>query len=108
MTRPETPFLKQVREDFKRVLLNPFEFGRTCLWNGEPLEIAEGAREDDEAASDAHGVNLGKKLIVCRDVDLSPTPIPGEAVILDGESWYIEDVKTPFGHLMITLIRNTA
>lgn len=107
MAREETPFLQQVRKDFEDVILNTQEFGRTCSWNGEPLQIVEDAMIDTEAV-DTHGVNVERKIVYCRDVDLSPWPVPFEAVMFDNEPWTVMDVRTPFAHLAITLERKVS
>lgn len=102
-----TDFKAQVREDFAEVLLNTAEFGRTCLWNGHPLQIAEDARRDEQSYA-AQGVNKDSKIIYCRDVDLSPPPQITEQVDLDGQKWYVDEVLTPFGYLIIKLLRRMA
>jgi len=102
-----TEFQKQVAADFQNVLLNTEEFGRICLWNDFPLQIAEDAAlELGEPAT--NGVNAERKRVVCRREDLEPKPKPTELVNLDGEYWQVADVKTPFAHLIITLERMTA
>jgi hypothetical protein len=103
----DTAFKEQIRTDLAEVLLNSEEFGRICTWNGAPLQIAEDARSDLQAYQ-AQGVNKGSKVIYCRDIDLQPPPEVMEQVDIDGEKWYVEDVREPFGYLIITLNRRTA
>jgi len=103
----DTGFKQQVREDFAEVLLNTEEFGRICCWNGMPLKIAEDARSEDQSYR-AQGVNKNTIVIYCRDIDLTPSPEVTELVELDGKKWYIEDVRKPYGYLIITLTRNFA
>ena len=103
----DTEFKQQVREDFAEVLLNTEEFGRICCWNGMPLKIAEDARKEDQAYQ-TQGINKDSMVIYCRDVDLTPSPEVTEEVMLDGKRWYVEDVRKPFGYLIISLTRNVA
>ncbi|MCL1947857.1 MAG: hypothetical protein FWF51_12025 [Chitinivibrionia bacterium] len=98
-------FKKQVYEDFKNVLLNADEFGRICSWNDLPLQIAEDARTDLGENYDAQGVNVERRKIYCRDMDLIPHPRVTEQVDFDGANWYVADVKNPFGFLEIVLER---
>jgi len=97
-------FKEQIRDDFSRVLLDTSIFGRTCSWNGAPLDIAEDARIESQGYK-AEGINANKKIIYCRDIDLEPIPTVTEEIDLDGEIWTVDDVKRPFGHLIITLVR---
>ena len=55
-----------------------------------------------------HGVNDELKRVVCRDVDLIPPPKVYHEINLDGDTWYVADVKSPFGHLIITLARRVS
>jgi hypothetical protein len=100
-------FKDMIREDFARVLLDTGVFGRICSWNGAPLQIAEDAGTEQQQYQ-AQGVNSEKKIIYCRDIDLVPIPVVTEEVNLDGEIWYVFDVKTPFGYLVITLERRVS
>jgi len=103
----DTEFKNQIREDFQNVLLNVEEFGRICSWNGAPLQIAEDARTELQEYA-AQGVNKDTKIIYCLDTALKPPPVSTEQVEFDGEFWIVDDVKTPFGYLMITLKRMVA
>jgi hypothetical protein len=96
-------FREQVYHDFEDVLLNVDEFGRWCSWNGEDLQIVEDARLEVQEF-EAQGVNIDKKRIYCRDIDLV-APKVTEIVVLDDENWYVLDVKNPFGYLVISLER---
>jgi len=100
-------FKDQIRADFDKVLLNTDVYGRICSWNGASLKIAEdaGVLSQDYRAQ---GVNTNKKVIYCRDIDLVPKPTVTEQVVFDDETWYVADVKTPFGYLIITLERVAA
>jgi len=98
-------FKEQIREDFARVLLDPNVYGRVCSWNGAPLTIAEDAGIITQQYQ-AQGANEEIKKIYCRDNDLVPSPVVTEQVDFDGEIWYVDDVKKPFGHLIITLKRS--
>lgn len=98
-------FREQIREDFAKVLLDTDVYGRVCSWNGAPLTIAEDARVDTQQY-EAQGVNKEIKIIYCKDIDLKPAPVVTEQVNFDGKIWYVNDVKKPFGHLIITLERS--
>jgi hypothetical protein len=108
MDRPQTPFLQQVQQDFYQSLLNPFEFGRYCNWNGGPLLIAEGARRDDKQTVSANGANAEEKQVYCRQLDISPWPVPLEQISFDGEPWLVRSVDTLFAHLIITIERRVS
>ena len=101
-----TAFREQMRADFENVFLNTEEFGRVCSWNGYPLTIAEDASLEKEEFG-ANAVNVMRKRVICRDIDLTPPPKITEQVLLDGEYWQVTDVQTPFAHLKITLERVT-
>ena len=100
-------FKEQIREDFAKVLLDPDVFGRVCSWNGTPLTIAEDANINTLQYR-AQGINGEIKTIYCRDVDFKKAPKATEQVTLDGEIWIVDNVKKPFGHLIITLTRATS
>jgi len=100
-------FRDQIREDFAKVLLDPNIFGRICSWNGKLLNIAEDARSGLQTDI-AQGVNRDVRIIYCRDIDLIPAPVVTEEISLNGEIWYVDEVKKPIGHLIITLGRNIA
>jgi hypothetical protein len=100
-------FKEQVAADFDSVLMNTEEFGRICAWNGHPLKIVESAVLDLEKR-EAEGVNIQRKRIVCRDIDLNPHPVPTEEVNFDGVPWIVWDVQKPMAHLIIILERRAA
>jgi len=98
-------FHDQIRKDFDKVLLDTQVFGRVCSWNGKLLKVAEDARSGLQTDI-AQGSNREIKIIYCRDIDLIPAPVVTEEISLDGEIWYVDEVKKPIGHLIITLGRN--
>jgi hypothetical protein len=100
-------FKEQVAADFNSVLINTDEFARVCTWNRKELKIVESAVLDSDTR-DAEGVNIQRKKIVCRDIDLNPTPVPTEEINLDGSPWYVYDVQKLLSHLIILLERRVA
>lgn len=100
-------FKQQIRADFESVLLNIYEFGRICSWNGADLHIVEDAGIESQGY-EAQGVNIDKKIVYCRDIDLSHAPVVTEDVDFDGEIWYVTDVQSPFGYLKITMERRVS
>ncbi len=97
---------KQYKSKHK-FLLNIYEFGRICSWNGADLHIVEDAGIESQGY-EAQGVNIDKKIVYCRDIDLSHAPVVTEDVDFDGEIWYVTDVQSPFGYLKITMERRVS
>lgn len=101
-------FYEQVARDFTDVFLNVEEFGRVVKWNGRDLLIAEGAAPPLLDSDFNEGVYAQSKEIYCRQMDLPRAPKVTEEVLLDGVYWHVVDVKSPFGHYIITLGRRSS
>lgn len=83
------------------------EVERECVWNGEPLRIIEGAR-DDVIADSALGRSQRTWKIYCRAWCFTRLPTIGQDVEIDGVTWQVFDIQ-PLSHLLaITLVKESS
>lgn len=90
-------FKDQLLQDIREVFLNPDEFGESHVINGVPLfcivdesmDGLTGPRADGFANSSMIGLDEQTRVIHLEDSALSPRPVPGQTLDIDGESWTV-------------------
>jgi len=92
--------------DFERILGYTDKCARACTWNGNNINIIEAPTPVQ--AYEMQGVNEERKTIYCRLFDLIPQPKVAQAVVLDGDTWYIESITTNSVYTQITMRRSIA
>lgn len=82
-------------------------FGLTVELDGEALECAE-VNEDGapfKRNEDIPGLNTVKRSLIFRTSQMSSQPTVGQQVDIDGEYWYVTQVKRPLGHFIVDFSR---
>lgn len=89
-------FRQQLAEDIRSVFLNPDEFGEThcidgmeivCVVN-DGMNAMKGPAADGFANSSMLGIDEQVRTLYLADC-LSPRPVPGQALEIDGETWTV-------------------
>lgn len=89
-------FREQLAEDIRAVFLNPDEFGEihfidgreiVCVVN-DGLNAMKGASADGFDNSGMIGIDAQVRTLYLADC-LSPRPVPGQALTIDGETWTV-------------------
>lgn len=90
-------FRDQALRDIHEVFLNPDEFGETHLVNGKEIVCIvddgmaglKGSSADGFNNSGMFTLDEQVRVIHLADSALSPRPVPGQTLDIDGESWTV-------------------
>ncbi len=100
-------FREHVEQDFQDIFLDQDEFGETCRWNDVVLEYLPVAAAGD-LRIEANGINEEVRRIRCAKSALTPSPVPNEMVLIDGEEWRVANVRPAYDNLLIDLVRDVS
>ena len=109
MHKPLT-FKELLRQDVKKVFLNPGEFGEEHIVNGKPMLIIiddnELTEREKRIKSHMDGIYRKQTLIYVSALDYGPFPGAGKAVKIDGTQFIVTDSLNEGGVYSIHLEAN--
>lgn len=90
-------FREQLARDIRTVFLNPNEFGETHFIDGQEIvcvmgdgmNAMKGSTADGFANSSMLGIDEQVRTLYLADSDISPRPVPGQSLAIDGETWTV-------------------
>lgn len=90
-------FREQLAEDIRSVFLNLEEFGETHFIDGrevacvadDGMDAMKGSAADGFDNSGMLGIDEHVRTLHLADSDISPRPVPGQALDIDGETWTV-------------------
>lgn len=88
-------FKELLRQDVKKVFLNPAEFGEEHIVNGKPMQIIiddnELTEREKRMKSNMDGIYKKQTLIYVSALDFGPLPGVGKPIKIDGATFLITD-----------------
>lgn len=109
MYKPPT-FKELLRQDVKKVFLNPEEFGEEHTVNGRPMMVIiddnELTEREKRTKSNMDGVYKKQTLVYVSALDFGPLPRPGSPIKIDGVTFIVADSLNECGVYSLQLEAN--
>lgn len=107
---------EQMAADLDDVFLNLDEFACIHDFNGKKIKcvvddqqgLAATGASDGFANVSGLGLLQCERVLYCNAADLSPQPLPGEKIIMDGVSWLVAEAGVSETEGLLTIPLNRA